>query len=142
MTSKLKEAREAAGYSIDDVAGKLNIRKQYLIALEEGNYDVIPGKIYVKGYTKIYYEFLGIDLKEQQENNSSTTQILNNNDEPIISKKYTKYVIICSIILLFLVVVSYNFLKSRAREPLITTQSDYVNDGNKQENSDGSYKTD
>ena len=45
MTSKLKEAREKAGYTIDYVADKLNIRKHYLIALEEEDYDSIPGQI-------------------------------------------------------------------------------------------------
>ena len=35
MSLQLKEARIQAGYSIDEVAKKLNIRKQYLQAIEE-----------------------------------------------------------------------------------------------------------
>ena len=60
MSSKLKEAREAAGYSIDYVADQLNIRKQYLLALEEGNYDIMPGKVYTEGYKKMYYENMAL----------------------------------------------------------------------------------
>ena len=60
MSSKLREAREEAGYTVEEVAEQLNIRKQYIICLEEGNFEDIPGKIYVEGYTKIYSEFLGI----------------------------------------------------------------------------------
>lgn len=140
MISKLKEARETAGYSIDYVAKKLNIRKQYLIALEEENYDCIPGKIYVEGYTRMYYEFLGIDLQTEQKDNL-TTQILNNTDRSF-GNKYKKYIVICSVILLALLVLSYNILKSQTRAPLITTQPDNVDDGSKQKISDGSYKTD
>ena len=58
MSSKLKEAREEAGYTVEEVAEKLNIRKQYIICLQEGNFEGIPGKLYVEGYTKMYTEFL------------------------------------------------------------------------------------
>ena len=143
MTSKLKEAREAAGYSIDYVADKLNIRKQYLIALEEGDYESIPGKIYIDGYTKMYYEFLGISLQpEQNDDLLPPTQTLNSINADIGSNKYRKYIIICSVILLILVVILFNFLKSQNGIPFITSQTNHLDYGSKQETFDGSDKTD
>ena len=143
MTSKLREAREAAGYSIEYVADKLNIRKQYLLALEEGNYDIMPGKVYTEGYKKMYCEFLEINNSEnEQDNCSAATQTLDSTKVHIRTKKYTKYIIICSIILLALMVVLYDFLKVQPEELLITTQSDDGNDGSRQESPDTPYKTD
>jgi transcriptional regulator with XRE-family HTH domain len=143
MISKLREAREAAGYSIEYVAGKLNIRKQYLLALEEGNYEIMPGKVYAEGYKKLYYEFLGMDnFQNEQDNNLLVTPVLDSAKVPITTKKYTKYIIIGSIILLAIVVALYDFLKAHPEGLLITTQSDDGNDGSRQESPDTSYKTD
>lgn len=143
MTSKLREAREAAGYSIEYVADKLNIRKQYLLALEEGNYDIMPGKVYAEGYKKMYCEFLEINNSQnEQDNYSAATQTLDSTKVSIRTKKYTKYIIICSVILLVLVIALYDFLKVQPEDLLITTQSDDVNDGSRQQSSDIPYKTD
>lgn len=142
MSSKLKQAREAAGYSIDYIGEKLNIRKQYLVALEEGNYDIMPGKVYTAGYKKMYYEFLGITDQNEQNNNLETTELFNTSEIPVVTKKYTKYIIICSVILLALVVALYDFFKVQREDLLITTQSDDVNDGSRQQSSDIPYKTD
>lgn len=110
MQSKLKEAREIAGYSIEYVAEKLNIRKQYLIALEEGRLDAIPGKVYIEGYTKIYHKFLGIDC--QSEINDTSSTISKTTCQKTEGKEnYSKYLIYCSIMLLILIVAFYNNLK-------------------------------
>jgi len=109
MKSKLRDEREKAGYSIEHVADKLNIRKHYLLALEEENYHELPGKIYVEGYTKMYYEFLGISLQNQQ-STPCQSNALNKQDKAKIESKSNKYIIFCSIILLILVVELYSGL--------------------------------
>jgi len=48
--------------SIEEVSEKLKIRKQYLIAMEEGRWEDIPGKAYRDGYLKMYCKFLKISL--------------------------------------------------------------------------------
>jgi cytoskeletal protein RodZ len=74
----LKEEREAKGVSLEDVQRRSRISIRYLEALEEGNFDAIPGEVYVRGFLKRYAESLGIDpelvmerylrtLKEAQE---------------------------------------------------------------------------
>jgi len=144
MTSKLKEAREAAGYSIDYVADKLNIRKQYLIALEEGDYKSIPGKIYIDGYTKMYYELLGIDLQSQQNDDLlQPNKTQNSINKDVGGNKYKKYIIIVFVILLTLVVMLFNFLKKSQNDiPFLTIQTNYLNYGSEQENFDESDNTD
>lgn len=60
--SILKKARLAAGLDVADVARALNIRKKYIIALEEEKYHELPAKVYIRGYLRLYSEFLGVDL--------------------------------------------------------------------------------
>lgn len=141
MISSLKEAREAAGHSLEYVADKLNIRKQYLIALEEENYDELPGKIYVKGYTKMYYELLGIDIPAKQNSDLVQTKIVNNEDGIELENKYKKYIIFCSVILLILVITFYNLLKLQEHENY-ATQLETINDGNNEEILDGPDQAD
>ena len=52
----LKEAREAKGLSLDDLQQITKIQKRYLIGIEEGNYDMMPGKFYVRAFIKQYAE--------------------------------------------------------------------------------------
>ncbi len=61
---KLRQAREAKGMSLEHAAESTKIRAKYLAALEDEEYDVIPGKVYVKGFLKNYANFLGLDSEE------------------------------------------------------------------------------
>jgi len=56
----LKEARIAAGFSIEDVEKKTKIRKKIIVSLEEGRYSELPPPTYVKGLIKNYGNFLKI----------------------------------------------------------------------------------
>lgn len=141
MVATLKEAREVAGYTVEYVASRLNIRKHYLLALEEGDFDALPGKIYVDGYTKIYYEFLGVDLPVEQNVVSKIEQVVPDGDNFEIESKYKKYIIFCSVILLVLVVVSYNLLKIQNQDSYIIEQNS-LNDRNNKEIVDRYYQTD
>lgn len=57
----LRQEREKKGLSIADVAAETSIRDTYLEAIEEGNYDVLPGDVYTKGFIRNYARFLEID---------------------------------------------------------------------------------
>lgn len=58
---KLKEARKAKGYTLDDLQQMTKIQKRYLIAIEEGNYDVMPGKFYARAFIKQYADTVGLN---------------------------------------------------------------------------------
>ncbi|MBM7586904.1 cytoskeletal protein RodZ [Bacillus pakistanensis] len=60
LGARLKEAREAKGYSLEDLQRVTKIQKRYLIGIEEGNYDLIPGKFYVRAFIKQYAESVGL----------------------------------------------------------------------------------
>jgi len=46
--------------SLSDIEEKTNIRKKYLIALENGDFSVFPGKVYALGFCKKYCDILGL----------------------------------------------------------------------------------
>ncbi|MCH2547920.1 MAG: helix-turn-helix domain-containing protein [Alphaproteobacteria bacterium] len=60
----LRDVRESLGFDIRDVGQQLNIRAKYLVALEEGKLDVMPGKVYARGYLQHYAEYLGLNKDE------------------------------------------------------------------------------
>lgn len=140
MSSKLKEAREKAGYTIEEVAEKLNIRKQYIVFLEEGNLDGIPGKVYAEGYTKLYSEFFGIESPIKSIKAIEKPLVNNISNQQKIKRKY---IIFFSAILLVLVILAYSMLKtSKIEMPEIVEdeliQNIQEHDGSNQEEFDRS----
>jgi cytoskeletal protein RodZ len=59
----LTQERRKRGLSLSDVEKAIKVRSKYLKALEESNFDVIPGDAYVVGFLKLYANFLGLDSK-------------------------------------------------------------------------------
>lgn len=57
----LKEARERRGLAFGDVEADTAIRTRYIRALEEEQFDVLPGATYTKGFLRAYAEYLGLD---------------------------------------------------------------------------------
>jgi cytoskeletal protein RodZ len=57
----LREARTAAGIQLDDAERTIRIRVRYLHALENEEWDVLPGDAYARGFLRTYADFLGLD---------------------------------------------------------------------------------
>jgi cytoskeletal protein RodZ len=57
-------AREEKGISLEQLQSMTKIQKKYLIGIEEGNYDVMPGKFYVRAFIKQYAESVGLSPEE------------------------------------------------------------------------------
>lgn len=116
MSINLRAAREEAGYTVEEIATELNIRKQYIISLEEDNFEALPGDVYVKGYRKVYCEFLGIKLSEKPViNRDQAVKKINLDHSP---PKYKNYTVFCAIIALILVILSYTMVKSSLAHPI------------------------
>lgn len=57
----LRAAREQKNRSIDKLAGQLNIKVEYLHAMENGDFDQLPGTTYTTGFLRTYAEALGLN---------------------------------------------------------------------------------
>ena len=58
---ELRRERNRRGLTIKDIEQVLHIRAAYLEAIEEDNYKIIPGDVYVKGFIGNYAELLGLE---------------------------------------------------------------------------------
>lgn len=61
VSKMLKEARLAKGLSLEEAEAATSIRKLYLDAVEEGEFDKIPGDVFTKGIIRTYGNFLGLN---------------------------------------------------------------------------------
>ena len=59
--AKLRAAREAAGLSIDAVAHQLKLAPRQVTALEEDDWQRLPGRTFVRGFARNYARFLHLD---------------------------------------------------------------------------------
>ncbi|NKD86483.1 DUF4115 domain-containing protein [Haematospirillum jordaniae] len=60
----LREAREESRQNVSDVSDRLRIRSAFLVAIEEGRYNELPGPTYAVGFVRAYAGFLGLDSAE------------------------------------------------------------------------------
>ncbi|AGJ01577.1 unknown [Rickettsia prowazekii str. Madrid E] len=74
MSSMLKQIRLDAGKSLNQVSSDLKIRKKYLVALEEGDFDVLPGEVYVRGYLKIIFRLSQCERSQYSADRSNKTE--------------------------------------------------------------------
>ena len=59
----LREARIRARIDISEVEARTKIRAKYLRAIENEEWDLLPGPVYVKSFLRTYGEFLGVDTR-------------------------------------------------------------------------------
>ena len=58
----LRDARRSCGLSLEEVAGRINIRPVYLQAIEAGQFELLPAVPQRLGFTRCYADFLQVDL--------------------------------------------------------------------------------
>jgi hypothetical protein len=59
----LREARMRARIDIGEVEAKTKIRAKYLRAIENEEWDLLPGSVYVKSFLRTYGDYLGLDSR-------------------------------------------------------------------------------
>lgn len=60
----LRDEREKKGLSIKEIENAISIRTIYINAIEEGNYKLVPGEVYLKGFIRNYANYLGLNGQE------------------------------------------------------------------------------
>jgi cytoskeletal protein RodZ len=61
--STLREARMRTRIDISEVETKTKIRAKYLRAIENEEWDLLPGPVYVKSFLRTYGDYLGLDSR-------------------------------------------------------------------------------
>jgi cytoskeleton protein RodZ len=63
----LREARESRDLDLSDIAGLTHVRRDYLVALEEGRYSELPEDVYTRNFVRLYAQAVGFDLVRAHE---------------------------------------------------------------------------
>lgn len=85
LGQKLKETREAKGLSIDQLHEITKIQKRHLVAIEEGNYDVLPGAFYARAFIKQHADAVGLNGEELLVEHQSTIPQSEKREVPQVS---------------------------------------------------------
>lgn len=144
---KLQEARKAKGYTLDDLQQMTKIQKRYLIAIEEGNYSVMPGKFYARAFIKQYADTVGLNGDQLLEEYTDTvphthddeyvekasanqTRSGNKTDNRVFEKiqNYLPTLLIVVAVLVIVVAIYLAFIKTNqtAKENMITKNSETI----------------
>jgi cytoskeletal protein RodZ len=76
-----KQAREAQGMNLEEVASLTRIQQQFLQALEEEDFAKLPEHVFTKGFVRTYARSLGIDEDEALRRFSETAGSFYEKDE-------------------------------------------------------------
>ena len=56
LGESLRQQREKRGITLDQAAADTRIREKFLKALEDSDYQTLPGTVYTKGFLRNYAE--------------------------------------------------------------------------------------
>jgi len=87
---QLRFTRTQKGWSIEDVSRHLKVKPEYVRALEEEDYNLLPGGIYGKIFLKKYVSLLGLDYKNIGKNFVRERNIYQSEEDDVFSKKVIK----------------------------------------------------
>lgn len=59
----LQRHREASQISVEELSWATKVKKEYLLAMEAGDFSLLPGEIFAKGYLRSYSQYLGMDTQ-------------------------------------------------------------------------------
>ena len=64
VPEKLREAREARGLTIHQIAEITKIKTEHLRAIEEGNFEIFTAPIYIRGFIRSYGSAVRLDTQQ------------------------------------------------------------------------------
>jgi cytoskeleton protein RodZ len=135
----LREARMRARIDISEVEAATKIRAKYLRALENEEWDLLPGPTFVKSFLRTYGEYLGLDVthlleeyKRQHERPSDLDQLPISPHStarrraprpPRIPRAWFVAAAIVALLVLFAIIGSQSSNDDSGNGPATTTQS-------------------
>lgn len=91
IAEQLRQRRQEKNLRIEDITKELNIKCEYLEALEKGEYNKLPAGIYGKNFLEEYAIFLGLKHKELMKDYQTEENItLTEKNKHIFSQPITK----------------------------------------------------
>src|SRR5690606_40205179 len=75
-------AREEKSLTLDELQNITRIQKRYLVAIEEGKYEILPGKFYARAFIKQYAEAVGLEPEILFDEYRNEIPLTNENDIP------------------------------------------------------------
>jgi cytoskeleton protein RodZ len=63
LGQRLREARDARGVTLEEVAARLRLGVATIRSMEEGSFERLPAATYARGYLRAYSNFLGLDAE-------------------------------------------------------------------------------
>ncbi|USS85170.1 helix-turn-helix domain-containing protein [Fructilactobacillus myrtifloralis] len=81
--AQLKSAREQAGISIDELQKRTKIQKRYLTAIENGDFQELPGQFYVRAFVKQYANAVGLNGEQFLQDANLTSAQANPEKDPL-----------------------------------------------------------
>ncbi|WP_270323175.1 helix-turn-helix domain-containing protein [Weissella confusa] len=71
---ELQKARLDKGLSLDDIQQTTKIQKRYLAAIENGQFDQLPGAFYERAFVRQYANAVGLDVADFMKNHDIATE--------------------------------------------------------------------
>ncbi|KGG12935.1 MULTISPECIES: helix-turn-helix domain-containing protein [Prochlorococcus] len=136
--SSIKNSRESQNLSTKELAEMLKIGEEQLIAVEQGQAELLPEKVFVKAMIRRISEKLGIEVKLGDEspitNDSTKTEEVKKKESNIIDKKIVAVASITSLSILTLLlgislpsIIINSFYSKEKTNPNPTTPSTELN---------------
>ena len=114
--ARLKEAREEKGISLESLQETTKIQKRYLQAIEEENFNILPGKFYARAFIKEYALAVNINVDElfeeyeddlpkpEEQTSTQYTRMQRTRKETNLSKNSALFSIIPTVIVVLLII--------------------------------------
>ena len=136
----LKSSRLKSKKTLEDISSELCIRKIYLTALEEGDYETLPPIPYGVGYVRTYARYLGLNPERAVKLYKSASIVEEQKDEqeeamPEIAKVNNKHIVVSILVLLFIYALWCVFSSKKVEEvPVVDSAIEVVTEENNDNN--------
>lgn len=96
LGTKLRDARIEKGYTLNTLQQMTKIQKKYLVAIEEGRFEEMPGSFYTRAFVKQYADMVGLNgddlLLEHQEEleRASTNTEVEREEEQVMPSRLSR----------------------------------------------------
>ena len=111
---RISSSRKESKQKIDKISKILNIRSEFLVAIEEGCLEDLPEEVYMKGFIKSYANYFNLNIDHEMRiistsyNVSKNKKIKNRKKENQIESLPTEKVFVAIFVVFLIVIISWS----------------------------------